>query len=189
MGLGQDRLELRPPPGIAAGRQRAQRIAVIALPARDEMTALRLADLDEILPRHLHGSLDGLRAAGDEIDVVEPLRGQIDQPLGQFLGDIGGEERGVGVGDAVHLRAHRGHDLGMTVTKAGDGRAPGTVDIAAPVRVGDGDALPRDGLRQAAADRAMENPGHLGIPGLARTGRRGASLMTCQPQKCNICFI
>lgn len=127
VGLRQDRLELRPPPSIAAG-QRAQRVAVIALPAGDEMATLRLADLDEILPRHLHGGLDGLGTAGDEIDVVEPLRCQANQPLGQLLGDIGGEEGGMGVGDAIHLRAHRGHDLGVAVAEARDGGATRAVD-------------------------------------------------------------
>ena len=189
MGLRQDRLELRPPPGIAAGRQRAQRVAVVALPARDEMPALRLADLDEILPRHLHGRLDRLRAAGDEIDVIEPLRRQIDQPLGQFLGDIGGEEGGVGIGDAIHLRTHRRHDLGMTMTEAGDGSAARAVDIAAPVIVGDEDALPGDRLRQPASDGAMENPGHQRIPHRAGID---AAVARCLPQgrrRCNICFI
>ena len=34
--LDQQRLELRPPPFVAADRQRAQRVAVIALPPRDQ---------------------------------------------------------------------------------------------------------------------------------------------------------
>ena len=92
MRLGQDRLELRPPPGIAAGRQRADGIAVIALPAGDDMAALRLADLDEILPRHLQRRLDRLGPARDEIDIVQPLGRQTDQPLGQRFRRVGGEE-------------------------------------------------------------------------------------------------
>ena len=43
----QQRLELGAP-GVAAGRERAERIAVVALPPRDDRTPLRLADLDEI---------------------------------------------------------------------------------------------------------------------------------------------
>ncbi len=51
--LDEQRRKLRAPPGIAPDRQRAQRIAVIALPPRDDVAALRLADFDEILARHL----------------------------------------------------------------------------------------------------------------------------------------
>ena len=51
-GRQQRRIGLAPP-RIAAGGQRAERVAVIALAARDEARALRLAALDEILPRQL----------------------------------------------------------------------------------------------------------------------------------------
>ena len=48
----QQRLELGAPPGVAAGRERAERISVVALSPRDDCASLRLTDLDEILPRH-----------------------------------------------------------------------------------------------------------------------------------------
>ena len=44
-------------PGIAAGGQRAERVAVIALPPGDEMAAFRPPGFDEILPRQLHRRL------------------------------------------------------------------------------------------------------------------------------------
>src|ERR1700734_2180566 len=69
MGLDQKRLELRPAPGVAADGQGAERIAMIALPPGDDMTALRLADLDKILARHLERRRDRLRAAAHEMDV------------------------------------------------------------------------------------------------------------------------
>ena len=47
MGLDEQRLELGSPPGVAADRQRAERVAVVALPPRDDMAPLGLADLDE----------------------------------------------------------------------------------------------------------------------------------------------
>ena len=47
-------------------RKRAERIAVIALAPRDDMAALGLADLDEILARHLERRLDRLGAAADQ---------------------------------------------------------------------------------------------------------------------------
>ena len=71
VGLDQQRLELRAPPFVAAGRERAERIAVIALPARDDVPTARLAFLDEILPRQLQRRLDRLRAAADEIDMTK----------------------------------------------------------------------------------------------------------------------
>ena len=43
MRLDQQRREGRAAPFVAAGRQRAQRIAVIALAAGDDVAALRLA--------------------------------------------------------------------------------------------------------------------------------------------------
>ena len=69
VGLDQQRLELRAPPSVAADRERAERIAVIALAPRDDVAALRLADLDKILARHLERRLDRLRAAADQIDM------------------------------------------------------------------------------------------------------------------------
>ena len=41
--LDEQRRELRAPPRIAPDRQRAQSVAVIALPPRDDVAALRLA--------------------------------------------------------------------------------------------------------------------------------------------------
>lgn len=43
MGFGKDRLELCSAPGIAAGRQSADCVAVVALAPRDDVPALRLA--------------------------------------------------------------------------------------------------------------------------------------------------
>ena len=57
------------PPGVAADGQRAQRVAVIALAARDDVAAAGLPDFDVVLPRHLQRGLDNLGAAGDEIGV------------------------------------------------------------------------------------------------------------------------
>ncbi len=62
MGLDQQRPELGAAPfTVAAGRERAQGVAVIALAPRDDAPALRLAAFDEILPRHLQRRLDPLR--------------------------------------------------------------------------------------------------------------------------------
>src|SRR5205085_1797032 len=67
VGFDEERREGGAAPRVAANCERRERVAVVALPAGDEMPALRLADLDEILARELERSLDRLRAAGDEI--------------------------------------------------------------------------------------------------------------------------
>ena len=73
MRLDQQRREWPALPFAAADRERAERDAVIALPPGDEMAALRLAALDEILPRELERRLDRFRAAADEEDVADAL--------------------------------------------------------------------------------------------------------------------
>src|SRR6185437_10338648 len=92
MGLDQERLELRPPPGVAAGRERAEGRAVIALAPGDDGAALRLAGLDEILARHFQRRLDSLRTAAGEIDVAHARWSVLDQAVGQALGGVGGEK-------------------------------------------------------------------------------------------------
>ena len=118
MGLDQQGLELGASPGVSADRERAERIAVIALAPRDDMGPLRLADLDEILARHLQRRLDRLGAAADQIDMGQSGRRVLDQPVGQALGDFGGEKGRVRVGDRVELAAHRGDDVGMPMSEA-----------------------------------------------------------------------
>src|SRR5216117_2164746 len=84
--------ELLATPLVAADRERAERVAVIALPAGDEDFALRLSGLDEILARHLERRLDRFRSTRDEIDVPDPRRCIGDQRIGKLLGHLGGEE-------------------------------------------------------------------------------------------------
>src|SRR6185295_8177632 len=70
VGLDQQRRELLALPFSTADRKRPERDAVIALPARDDVSPLRLATLHEILARELERGLDRLRAAADEEDVT-----------------------------------------------------------------------------------------------------------------------
>ncbi len=103
MRLDQQRREGRAPPFVAADRERAQRIAVIALAPRDDVAALGLATLDEILPRHFQRRLDRFRSAAHEVGVADAGGGVGDQAVGEFLGDLGGEEAGMGIGELVEL--------------------------------------------------------------------------------------
>ncbi len=160
MGLDQERLELRAPPRVAAGRERAERVAVIALAPRDDMAALRFAGLDEILARHLERRLDRLRTAAHEIDAIESGRRVLDQAVGEALGDIGGEEARMRIGERVELRAQGGEHVGMAVAEAGDGRASRRVEIAPAVGVDDLDAGAGNGDRHDNVCGAMQNMRH-----------------------------
>ena len=60
--IGEQRLIGRAPHHVAAGRQRTQRGAVIALAAGNEFAALRLALFQKILPRQLDRGLVAFRA-------------------------------------------------------------------------------------------------------------------------------
>ena len=56
-GFRQKRRELGAPPRVAARRQRAQRVAVVALPPGDDPMPVGLADLKKILARKLQRRL------------------------------------------------------------------------------------------------------------------------------------
>ena len=144
----------------AAHRQGTQRDAVIALPARDELGALRLALLDEVVARHLQAGLDRLRAAAAEVHVGHAARGVRDQVVGQLLGDARREEAGVRVGDRIELLVHGGQHVGMGVAEAGHRRAARCVDVllAGLVRDADAGALGRD--RILLVDRAVQDVCH-----------------------------
>jgi hypothetical protein len=117
-GLDQQRLELGAAQLVAAGRQRPERVAVIALAPGDHLRPLRLACLDEILPRHLQRRFHGLRAAADEIDVRDAFWRIRHQRISEPFGDLGGEEAGVGVGQLIDLLMQRRVDVRMAVAEA-----------------------------------------------------------------------
>ena len=146
------------PPGIAAGRQRAERIAVIALAARDEMLALRLAALDEILPRQLDAGLDRFRAAADEIGISETARLVADESLGQRLCGLGGEEAGMGIGELCHACSrHRLDHARMLMAETGDRGAAGGVENFAAILGNQPDALAADRLRRRFAQASVHH--------------------------------
>ena len=74
----QDRFEIRAPPSIAAGRKRAERIAVIALSTGDHMAPLWFADFKVILPREFQGRFYGLGPSGNKVDAIQISRGVLD---------------------------------------------------------------------------------------------------------------
>ena len=137
----QDGLEHLAPPHIAAGRQGAQRIAVIALPPRDEMLSLRLTDFDGVLPRQLQRRFHGFRAAGDEIDRFEPGRRRRYHAIGQVFHRLAGEEPGMGEGETVHLILDRLRHFRMAMPKTGHRGTAGGVQVAVAIRIDDIDTI------------------------------------------------
>src|SRR3954469_14894428 len=140
MRLDQERRELLATPLVAADGQRSQSVAVIALLAADEVPALGLAGLYEILPRHLERRLHRLRAAADEIDVTSAGGTVCNQVRAQLLGNLRGEKARVRVGKLVELRMHGGEHVRMTMPEARHRRAAGRIDVLLACRVPDVDA-------------------------------------------------
>src|SRR5690606_320897 len=95
MRFNQQRRERLAPQDVAARGQRAQRVAVIALPPRDQMPPLRLADFQEILPCQLEAGLYRLRTPGDEIDTAQIARRTTGEERGKVFSGFAGEEGGV----------------------------------------------------------------------------------------------
>src|SRR6185312_12608143 len=123
--LHQQGIVWRTAPGVAADGERAQRVAMIALPAGDEAAALRLADLQEVLPRQLERGLDCLRAAADEIHSLDAVGRALDQRISEPLGRFRGEEAGVDISKIGNLLLYRAHHVGMAVPEARNRGAAG----------------------------------------------------------------
>jgi hypothetical protein len=128
VGLEQHRRELSTAHGIAADRQHAKRIAMVALAAADEFSPLRLAGFDEILPRHFQAGLHRLRPARNKIDMIElsprvGFRRVCNEVVGQPLGDIRRKERCVRIGELVELGNDRGIHRRVAMAKARYGGA------------------------------------------------------------------
>ena len=102
--VDQQRLELLAAPGIAADRQGAEGIAVVAAAPGNDVLALQFTLLDVVLARKLQRRLHSLGAAGNEVHAVEFLRRAADQLVGQRLHRLIREERGVREGQLVQLR-------------------------------------------------------------------------------------
>ena len=160
MGLDQQRLELLAAPQIAAGGQRAQGVAVIALQPGDDVAALGLADLDVILARQLERRLHRLGPARGEVDPLDPRRRIGRQPVGQGLHRIVGEEAGMGEGDGVDLGLDGLDYPGVAVAQAGHRRPARGVDIALARAIHDEHPVALDGDRIGAPRIAVKDMIH-----------------------------
>ncbi len=164
-----------PPPLVAADRERAQRVAVVALAARDEVRALRLADLDEILARELERGLDRLRAAGDEIDVRHAVGCVRDEMVGQLLGDRRGEEARVRVGERGRSARASPRSRPGCPWPRHDTAAPPEASRYSPAARASMMTMPRPLTAHSAgraASAAGAGPGSCGRPSALRAGRQ-----------------
>ena len=106
---------------------------MIALPARDEVRALGLADLDEILARELQRGLGAFRTGRAEIGVRQPAGFAVQHDIREVLGGLAAERSGMGIGHGGGLPADRLGDAAVAVAEAGDRRAARGVDDPAAV--------------------------------------------------------
>jgi hypothetical protein len=167
-GRHEDRRERLAAPCVAAHRERAQRVAVIALAARDEVRALRLADFHEVLARHLERRLHRLGTAAHQVHVAHAFGRGGDQFIGQLLGHFAREEAGVGVGQRVELRVHGGQHLGVRMAERRNGRATRGIEVFAAFGVADEHAVRAGGNGWGLAKAAVKDVRH-GVGNLERS--------------------
>ena len=136
---------------------------MVALPPGDEVRALRLADLDEVLARHLERCLDGFGTAAHEVRVARAGGRRPDQLVGELLGNLRREEARVRVGELVGLRMDGRQHVGMTVPEAGNGSTAAGVEVLLAARVGDVHAPGADGHGRRAAQTPVEYVRHDGL--------------------------
>ena len=101
--VDQHRLELAAPENVAAGGKCAERIAVITLPARDDVFALRLIRFDEVLARELQRCFDGFGAAARQPHFRQLARRIAHQIVRQQFCGFGREEARVRERELVGL--------------------------------------------------------------------------------------
>src|SRR5262249_5724777 len=141
----------------AAGRQRAEGVAVIALAPADESGPPRLADFQKILPRHLQRGFDRFRAAAYEIRIGEAARLVSDELVGQRLGRIPGKEARMGVGQFVGLTHDRLEHARMLVPEARYGGATGAIEHLTALRVDEPHTVPARGNGRHLAQAAVQD--------------------------------
>ena len=136
---------------------------MIALPAGDDIAALALAALHEILSRELKRRLDRFRAATDEEDMPDAFGRVCDEIVGQLFGDIGCEEARVSIGECIELHAHGSEDVRMRMPETRHRRPARSVDVLLSSAVADDDpgAARRAGIGMPGL--AMENVTHCDV--------------------------
>ena len=158
--VDEQRRKLPSPPCVAADCERAERVPMIALTARDEMPSLRLPDLDKILACEFECRLDRFRTSGDEIHMRHAGGSVGNQLVGKRFGDGRRKEAGVGVRNAIDLLVHGAHNIRMPVAQAGHSGSAGGVDELASCSIDDVDPVPSDRKGRRGGKLAMQDMRH-----------------------------
>ena len=149
---------------VAAGTERAERVAVVALAAGDEVRALGLADLDEVLAGEFQRGLGAFGAGGAEVGVGQAAGFAIEHDVREVFCWLAAEGAGVGVGHGGGLASDGLGDAAVAVAEAGDRGAAGAIDDAGAVGEVEVDAVAA-GCDGWGATGAVEDTG-LGHAGL-----------------------
>ena len=134
---------------------------MIALTPCDQIAPLRLATLDEILPRQLQRRLDGFGAAADEERMAETFRRMRDKLVGKLFRRLRGEEAGMRIFKLVELRTHRADDFRMRMAETGYRGAAGGIDVVLAGLIANKNAVAGRRRRVAVGNGAMQDVGHL----------------------------
>ena len=159
---------------IAAGGERAERIAVIALPPGYVVRALGLANLHEILARQLQSRFRTFRPGRAEIGGGQTARRAIEDDVREFLRRPADEAAGVGIGHGGGLATNGVGNAAIAVAEAGDSGAARSIDDCPAVLQMKANALTRNGHGRDGAG-AMQNtrhPSRVTGSGRDRQGRR-----------------
>ena len=140
MPLFEQRREHPAAPLVAADTERAKRVAVVALLARDKAPALGFAALDEVLTRQFEGSLGGFGPARQQQDFAHA--GTIaDQSLRQFFEDIRRKKGRMCVRQRCYLLLNRGDHPPVAMAETGHGSATASVEKTPAIPIEDIDAV------------------------------------------------
>ena len=118
---------------------------------------LGLVRLDEILPRQLDAGFDGFRSAADEVSIGEPAGLVPDQPIGQFLRRLRGEEGRVGIGKLRGLPRDRLDHAWMLMAKTGNRGATGAIEYPPAIFRDQPYAVAADRLGRRSAQTAVQH--------------------------------
>jgi hypothetical protein len=124
-----------PGPGAPGQGKGPEGVAVIAVPPGSDAPALDFPRIRLVLPGHLDGRFDRLRAPGQEVDLVDPLGENPGKGFGVFFHHPGRELRPVNEPGLRHLFHRCLGNLFLPVADVHHNGSAGTVDEALPVLV------------------------------------------------------